>query len=145
MLDKTTGKLQGEEGWEFRLVLFHSNWSSAAFGKNGDQDCIVFGAGMAGAYGFDTKTTKSVTAMSCQGLWRYDLRSPNYRMKDGQAAEVCHSRRSERSDRNAGLLQGPRLRADWPGPEHGERTGNFSCFDATKTGDITTSGKSLEL
>jgi len=46
MLDKTTGKLQGEKGGSFGSY-FSSNWSSAAFGKNGDQDCIVFGAGMA--------------------------------------------------------------------------------------------------
>jgi hypothetical protein len=45
MLNKNTGELLGEEAVGVAARTLHSNWSSPAFGKVGNQEQIIFGAG----------------------------------------------------------------------------------------------------
>src|SRR5262249_30301105 len=53
MLDRNTGKLLGEEASGVAARTLHSNWSSAAYGKTGNQELIIFGGGDGMCYGFD--------------------------------------------------------------------------------------------
>jgi len=141
MLDKKTGKLLGEEALGVSTRTLHSNWSSPAFGDMGSKGQIVFGAGDGWCYGFDSQNTVTKDGISeLKELWRYDCNPPNYRMKDGKPLKYATF------DGPSEVIATPvfyKNRVYVPigqDPEHGEGIGNFSCIDATKSGDITKTG-----
>lgn len=141
MLDKQTGALVGEEGAGVAARTLHSNWSSPAFGKIGDQDQIIFGGGDGWCYGFDTKTVKAADGTDLlKELWRFDCNPPHYRMKNGKPIKYAtHDGPSEVIGTPV-FYKNRVYTAIGQDPEHGEGIGNFVCIDATKSGNISKDG-----
>jgi outer membrane protein assembly factor BamB len=121
-LDKTTGKLVWEDASPGEKIL-HGQWSSPAVGKIGDTVQVVIGQGDGWVRGFEAKTGKK--------LWEFDLNP-----KDS----VWPKTRNE-------VISTPVIKdnivyiANGQDPEHGEGVGHLYAIDATKTGDITQSGR----
>jgi outer membrane protein assembly factor BamB len=140
-LDKKTGALLGEEAVGVAARTLHSNWSSAAFGKVGDQEQIIFGAGDGWCYGFETTPPAEQDGIRpLKELWRFDCNPPHYRVKNGKPLKYATP------DGPSEVIATPvfyKNRVYVPigqDPEHGEGLGYFVCIDATKRGDITKSG-----
>lgn len=141
MLNKNTGELLGEESEGVSSRTLHSNWSSAAFGKVGNRELIIFGGGDGWLYGFSTTPKKAEDGISVfETVFKYDANPAKYRMKDGKPLKYA-------------TYEGPSEVIATPvfhnnriyvpigqDPEHGEGLGMLTCLDATKTGDITKTG-----
>jgi outer membrane protein assembly factor BamB len=121
-LDKTTGKLVWEDASPGEKIL-HGQWSSPAVGKIGDTVQVVIGQGDGWVRGFEAKTGKK--------LWEFDLNPKE---------SVWPKTRNE-------VISTPVIKdnivyiANGQDPEHGEGVGHLYAIDATKTGDITQSGR----
>lgn len=141
-LNKKTGELAGEEVSKISKNTLHANWASPAFGVVGSRGVLVYGGGDGFCYGFEPVPVKGEDDLDVlKEIWRFDCNPPHYRMKDGKPLKYAtHDGPSE-------IISTPVFYknrvyvAIGQDPEHGEGVGNLSCIDATKTGDITASGK----
>jgi outer membrane protein assembly factor BamB len=121
-VDKTTGKLVWEDNPVGEKIL-HGQWSSPAVGMIGDTLQVVIGQGDGWVRGYEAKSGKR--------LWEFDLNP-----KDS----VWPKTRNE-------VISTPVIHdnvvyiANGQDPEHGEGVGHLYAIDATKRGDITTSGQ----
>lgn len=125
-VDAKTGELKWEAGQPADKVL-HGQWSSPSYGKVNGKGLVFFGAGDGWCYAYAAKTGDLV--------WKFDLNPKDSVWKLGGrgtrnniiSTPVFH-------DNKVYLAVGQ-------DPEHGEGVGHFYAIDATKTGDITESGK----
>ena len=137
-LDKMSGKLLGQERSGISKRTFLSNWSSPAYGTAGNKPLVIFGAGDGFCYAFDPTPDASGTLRE---VWRCDCNPPDRRMKEGKP--LIHNKPEGPSE----IIATPVLVRDrvyvaiGHEPEDGEGLGAFTCIDATKTGDITSTGK----
>ena len=141
-LDKATGKLLGQERSGICQRMFLSNWSSPAYGIVAGKPIVVFGAGDGFCYGFDPEPAQSSEgAGTLREIWRCDCNPPTRRVKNGK--QMKHSDPEGPSE----VIATPVVYKDrvYVGigqePENGDGIGAFTCIDATKTGDISVSGK----
>jgi outer membrane protein assembly factor BamB len=121
-VDKTTGKLVWEDNSVGEKIL-HGQWSSPAVGKIGDVVQVVIGQGDGWVRGFEAKTGKK--------LWEFDL-NPKDSVWPRTRNEVIST---------PVIYENVVYIANGQDPEHGEGVGHLYAIDATKTGDITTTGK----
>jgi outer membrane protein assembly factor BamB len=141
-LDKKTGKLLGEEMSGISENLMHCNWSSPSMGEVNGQKMVFFGAGDGFCYAFDPKPVYN----DDEGLnilpeiWRFDCVPDKYKFEDGQPIKY------PAADGPSEIIATPVFYKDrvyvaiGQDPEHGEGVGRLVCIDATKKGDITSSG-----
>ncbi len=121
-IDRTTGKLVWEDASPGDRIL-HGQWSTPSVGTIGDVVQVVHGQGDGWIRGYEAKTGKK--------LWEFDTNP-----KDA----VWPKTRNE-------LIATPVIYenvvyiANGQDPEHGEGVGHLYAIDATKRGDITTSGQ----
>src|SRR5882762_1443734 len=121
-VNKKAGKL----AWEVNNVgekILHGQWSSAAVGKIGDVVQVVIGEGDGWARGYEAETGKK--------LWEFDL-NPKDSVWPKTRNEVIST---------AVIWENKVFIANGQDPEHGEGVGHLYAIDATKRGDITTSGR----
>jgi outer membrane protein assembly factor BamB len=121
-VDKTTGKLVWEDNSVGERIL-HGQWSSVAIGKVGDVVQAVVGQGDGFARGYEAKTGKK--------LWEFDL-NPKDSVWPKTRNEVIST---------PIIVDNVVYIANGQDPEHGEGVGHLYAIDATKRGDITTTGK----
>jgi outer membrane protein assembly factor BamB len=120
-VNKNTGKLVWEDNSVFDKIL-HGQWSSPTVGKIGGVDMVIHAQGDGWIRGYEALTGKK--------LWEFDTNP-----KDS----VWPKTRNE-------LISTPVVYEDrvyianGQDPEHGEGVGHMYCIDATKRGDITTTG-----
>ncbi len=121
-IDRTTGKRVWEDASPGDRIL-HGQWSTPSVGTIGDVVQVVHGQGDGWIRGYEAKTGKK--------LWEFDTNP-----KDA----VWPKTRNE-------LIATPVIYenvvyiANGQDPEHGEGVGHLYAIDATKRGDITTSGQ----
>ena len=139
-LDKKTGKLLGEEASGISARILHCNWSSPAYGKVGDQEMVIFGAGDGFCYGFDPEPVEEDGFGIFKELWRYDCNPPEHKTKKGKPIKY------PRAEGPSELIASPVFYNNrvyalvGQDPEHGQGVGCLSCIDASGTGDISESG-----
>jgi outer membrane protein assembly factor BamB len=121
-VDKTTGKVVWEDNPVGEKIL-HGQWSSPAVGKIGDTVQVVIGQGDGWVRGYEAKTGKR--------LWEFDL-NPKDSVWPKTRNEVIST---------PVIYENVVYIANGQDPEHGEGVGHLYAIDATKTGDITTSGQ----
>ncbi|MCZ6816992.1 MAG: PQQ-binding-like beta-propeller repeat protein, partial [Planctomycetota bacterium] len=125
-LDAKTGKLLWDRNEPAGNVL-HGEWSSPAFGMVKGKPMVVFGGGDGWCYAYEAKSGKLI--------WKFDLNPKDSKWVLGG-----------RGTRNA-IIATPVIYDDkvflcvGQDPEHGEGVGHLYCIDATKTGDVTVSGR----
>jgi outer membrane protein assembly factor BamB len=138
-LDKNTGKLLGEERSGISSRTFRCNWSSPAFGKAGDREMVVFGGGDGFCYGFEPNPVDGVL----KEIWRFDCNPPKYKInpKNNKPIKYGNSKGYSEICSTPVVHDGKVYVATGQDPESGDGVGNLSCIDASKTGDLTESGK----
>lgn len=120
-VNKKTGKLVWEDNSVHDKIL-HGQWSSPTVGKIGGVDMLIHAQGDGWIRGYEALTGKK--------LWEFNT---------NPADSVWPKTRNE-------LISTPVVYddkvyiANGQDPEHGEGVGHMYCIDATKRGDITTSG-----
>jgi outer membrane protein assembly factor BamB len=141
-LDKNTGKLLGQERSGICRRMFLSNWSSPCYGTAGGKPMVVFGAGDGFCYAFDPEPAATPKGPgTLREIWRCDCNPPDHRIKNGKPKK--HSEPDGPSE----VIATPVIYHDrvyiavGQEPENGDGAGCLNCIDATRTGDITTSGK----
>ncbi len=124
-LNKKTGELV----WEFADTerVLHGQWSSPAYAKIAGKEQAIFPGGDGWVYSLDLQTGKLI--------WKFDCNP-----KDSVWELGGYGTRNN-------LISTPVIYDDkvfigvGQDPEHGTGIGHFYAIDATKTGDITESGK----
>lgn len=125
-LDRKTGKLLWSANDPGENIL-HGQWSSPAYGTVAGKPQVVFSGGDGWVYAYRPKTGKLV--------WKFDMNPKDAKWILGG-----------RGTRN-NIIATPVVYDDkvflcvGQDPEHGEGPGHLYCIDATKTGDVTESGR----
>ena len=121
-VNKKTGKLVWEDATPGDKIL-HGQWSSPAVGKIGDVEQAVIGQGDGWVRGFEATSGKK--------LWEFDM-NPKDSVWPKTRNEVIST---------PVIWENKVFIANGQDPEHGEGVGHLYAIDATKRGDITTTGR----
>jgi outer membrane protein assembly factor BamB len=135
-LDKKTGELIGEDDAKIGPRIFHGLWSSPSAGAVNGKQYVFYGGGDGVCYAFDTKPVKEGDANYLKKVWWYDCNPPErkkFKYPDPEGPSEINA--------TPVLWKNRIYIAVGQDPEHGEGVGNLTCIDATKTGDITKTGK----
>jgi outer membrane protein assembly factor BamB len=155
-LDKRTGRMLATENEKISSRLFHCQWSSPSLGKVGDKTLLFFGGADGVCYAFETLDRIPEKPVYLKKVWSYDCNPPSYKFRDGKPIHYTDGdkRRRLSPNKNDGLYVGPSEIIATPvfynnrvyvaigqDPMHGRGRGMLHCIDATKTGDVTETGK----
>ncbi|MEW6355525.1 MAG: PQQ-binding-like beta-propeller repeat protein [Planctomycetota bacterium] len=168
-LDKKTGRFVATEKDGISARLYHTQWSSPSMGKVGDRTLIFLGGGDGVCYAFEAIAEIPAKSVHLKKVWSYDCNPPHYKLRDGRTIPYYDGdvRKYRDYQRRKKATREPRLLNDGKGdyvgpsqiiatpvfcnnrvyiaigqdPAHGPGKGILHCIDATKTGDITESGK----
>ncbi len=121
-LDKTTGKLVWEDNSVGDRIL-HGQWSTPSVGEIGGVLQVVHAQGDGWVRGYEATTGKK--------LWEFDT-NPKDSVWPKTRNEVIST---------PVIYENVVYIANGQDPEHGEGVGHAYAIDATKRGDITTTGK----
>lgn len=141
-LDKRTGKLIAKDKENFGPRIFHSGWSSPAMGEVSGRKLIFYGGPDGIMYAFEAlpENLKSDELLLFKKVWQFD--------SDPDAPkENIHAYLHNREEGPSGILGMPVFYKDriyytvggdiwW-----GKREAYMMCIDASKTGDISKTGK----
>ncbi len=139
VVDKRSGKVLARERTTMGKNVLHGEWSSASTGVVGGRSLVFYGGGDGVCYAFDARPkppSRGQRIGTLKEVWRFDVnaaagRGGKYGEKDGPseiiATPVFYKNRA--------------YVAIGQDPTHGKGSGALACIDATKTGDITRSGK----
>ena len=125
-LDKKTGKVLWSDNTPGRNVL-HGQWSSPAWGKLGDVEQVLFGAGDGWLYSFASEGESGKAKM----LWKFDCNPKTSKYELGGRATRNHLIGTPT------IYDGLVYIAVGEDPEHGEGPGHMWCIDPTKRGDVS--------
>ena len=121
-MNKTTGKLVWEDNSVDDRIL-HGQWSTPSVGRIGGVDQVVSAQGDGWVRGYETLTGKK--------LWEFDL-NPKDSVWPKTRNEVIST---------PVIFENVVYISNGQDPEHGEGVGHAYAIDATKRGDITTTGR----
>lgn len=135
-LNKDTGELLGEDDAKIGPRILHGQWSSPSNGKVNGKELVFFGAGDGVLYAFDAKPVREDGADYLKRVWWFDCNPPDRK-------KVRYPEAEGPSEINATPVfwKNRVYVAVGQDPEHGEGVGNLVCIDATKSGDVTSTGK----
>src|SRR5205814_4882640 len=113
---------------------------SVAGQVNGKQ-LVFFGGGDGFCYAFDAKPVKEADGSFLKTVWKYDCNPPNYKVAEGKPIKYPAAEGPSEVNATPVFYKNRIYVATGQDPEHGEGVGILTCIDATKTGDITKTGK----
>jgi outer membrane protein assembly factor BamB len=159
VLDKKTGRLVATDGLKITDTILHGQWSNVSRGKIGDRNLIFFGAGDGLCYAFEALSSVSEKPVNLKPVWWFDCNPPEYK-NFGTLDRVTHFCMGDKRRKNglntasdgtfvgmSGIIGSPVVYGNriylaiGRDPAHGRGRGAIHCIDATKAGDITTTGK----
>ncbi|MHB8521620.1 MAG: outer membrane protein assembly factor BamB family protein [Limisphaerales bacterium] len=140
-LNKKTGELAGVEDAHISQRLFHGQWSSPSAGVVNGRAEIFFGGGDGFCYAFDATPVKQGDENLLKTVWKYDCNPPEHKVKDGKPIKYPAPDGPSEINATPVFWHNRVYVGVGQDPEHGEGVGNLTCIDATKTGDITQTGK----
>lgn len=141
-LDKKTGKFLAEDDAKIGPHIFHGQWSSPSLGVVNGKNQILFGGGDGWCYAFEEKPVLDGDTAYLKTLWKFDCNPPEYKTtKDGKPIKYPAAEGPSEINATPVFWKNRVYVATGQDPEHGEGVGMLTCIDATKTGDITQTGK----
>jgi outer membrane protein assembly factor BamB len=158
VLDKKTGRLVATDDTPIAQRMLHGQWSSVSLGKVAGRQLVFFGGGDAFCYAFETLSSVPENPVKLKTVWRYDCNPPEYKNFGGldYISHFCKGdkRTKDTLNNNDGAFVGESYIIGTPvfyrdriyvatgrDPEHGRGRGALHCIDATKTGDISKTGR----
>jgi outer membrane protein assembly factor BamB len=141
-LNKKTGELVGEDDAHIGPRIFHGQWSSPSTGVVNGRQLVFFGGGDGFCYAFDAKPVKEGDTSYLKTVWKYDCNPPEHKVdKNGKPYKYPNADGPSEINATPVFWKNRVYVPVGQDPEHGEGIGNLTCIDATKTGDITQTGK----
>ncbi len=155
-IDKRTGRLAAHEDEKLSSRLYHAEWSSPSLAEVNGKKLIFLGGGDGVCYAFEAVAKAAEKPLPLKTAWSYDCNPPHYKHRDGKPIPYYDGdkRKSKSPNKNDGLYVGPSQIIATPvfhngrvyiatgqDPAHGRGKGMLHAIDATKTGDVTTSGR----
>ena len=157
-LDAKTGKLLATDTEDLGHRMWHCLWSPPTIGVVNGKRLVFFGGGDGICYAFEALTELPGQPVHFKKVWSYDCVPPNYRdpLGDGKPFNyyIGDKRKKYSTNKDDGAFLGPSEIIASPvfhdghvyctigqDPMHGRGRGLLHCIDATKTGDITHSGR----
>ncbi len=155
-LDKRTGRLLATENEHISRRLFHCQWSPPSLGIVNGKPLVFFGGADGVCYAFEALESIPAKPIYLKKVWSYDCDPPSYKFREGKPIHYTNGdkRRRLSPNKDDGLYVGPSEIIATPvfynnrvyvaigqDPMHGRGRGMLHCIDATKTGDITESGR----
>jgi len=162
-LDKTTGKLLGQERSDISKRLYYGNWSSPSYGEvdlsnpppptNGSpaapprdhsastpkQPAIFFGAGDGFCYAFDPTPTPEGTLKE---IWRFDCNPPDHKTTPQGKPYKYQSSKGPSEIIATPVFHNNRVYvAVGQEPAGGDGIGCLNCIDPTQSGDVSKTAK----
>ena len=155
VLDKHTGRLVAQDDERVGTRVFHGQWSSPSLGIVDNRPLVFFGAGDGVCYAFEALGRELPRDGHLHKVWAYDCNPPDYRYRGNKPIDYWEGdKREKRGNKNDGLFKSPCEIIGTPvfykgrvyvaigqDPLHGRGRGMLSCIDASKTGDISSTGK----
>jgi len=156
VLDKRTGRLAATDDEKIGRRLYHAQWSSPSLGEVGGKSLVFFGGGDGVCYAFEALSAAPEQPVHLKKVWSYECNPPEYKFRDGKPIPYYDGdkRKGNSPNKNDGKYVGPSQLIATPvfyrgrvylalgqDPAHGRGKGMLHCIDATKTGDITQSGR----
>ena len=161
VLDLRTGRLLAtDDATHSGPNILHGQWSTPSLGVVNGKKLVFYGAGDGRCYAFEALTAKPEQPAKLKTVWWADCIPPEYRVSvsnlNWAAMYSLGDKRLKRSlnKKNESSYVGTSEIVGCPvfisnrvyvaigrDPEHGHGRGALWCLDATKTGDITQSGK----
>ncbi len=139
-LDKSTGEFLAEDDAKIGPHIFHGQWSSPSLGEANGKTLIFFGGGDGFCYAFDSQPVKEGADGFLKTVWKFDC-NPSERKTADEEHKYPNARGPSEVNATPVFYKNRIYVAVGQDPEHGEGVGNLTCIDATKTGDITKTGK----
>ena len=170
-LDKRTGRLAAYEHEGISGGVFHGQWSSPLLGVAGGKTLVFYGGGNGVCYAFEALpdggetisgpagdrpgVSKKAVPRPLKAVWRFDCNPPEYRFRNGKRIPYRDGdARRKAGNKNDGAYVGPSEIIATPvfyknrvyvavgqDPLHGRGKGMLTCIDATRTGDISKTGR----
>jgi outer membrane protein assembly factor BamB len=155
-LDKRSGRLAAREKEGISARLYHCQWSSPSLADVNGKTLIFFGGGDGVCYAFEALTRVPDSPVPLKKVWSYDCNPREYKYRDGKLIPYYEGdkRKGYSTNENDGKYVGPSQIIATPvfhagrvyvaigqDPAHGRGKGLLHCIDATKTGDVTATGK----
>ncbi|HEX4645536.1 MAG TPA: PQQ-binding-like beta-propeller repeat protein, partial [Verrucomicrobiae bacterium] len=141
-LNKKTGELAGEDDAHIGPHIFHGQWTSPSTGVVNGRQLVFFGGGDGFCYAFDAKPVKEGDTSYLKTVWKYDGNPPEHKVdKSGKPYKYPNADGPSEINATPVFWKNRVYVPVGQDPEHGEGIGNLTCIDATKTGDITQTGK----
>jgi len=142
VLEKNNGRLVAMDDEQIGPRIFHCTWSSPALAVMGGKELIIFCGGDGVVYAFEALSTvpRQGEVLKLKRVWRFDC-------DPGAPKEEVHRYIGNRNESPSNIKSMPvvyknRIYVTAGGDEWwGKNKAFLYCIDATKTGDITTSGK----
>ena len=158
VFDKKTGRLVATDALAIADRILHGQWSSVSLGEVAGRKLVFFGAGDGRCYAFEALASAPAEPVKLKTVWSYDCIPPEYRSYGGldPVSHYCLGDRRTRDtlNKNDGTFVGESEIIGTPvfyhnriyvaigrDPEHGRGRGALHCIDATRTGDITQTGR----
>jgi len=155
-LDKRTGRLVATDDTPAATRMFHGQWSSLSLGNVAGRKLLFFGAGDGYCYALEPLSGVPEKPVKLKTVWCYDCNPPEYKVCEGLdwVTHYCMGDKRWGTNNNDGTYVGTSEIIGTPvfisnrvyvalgrDPEHGRGRGALHCIDATKTGDITKTGR----
>jgi outer membrane protein assembly factor BamB len=159
VLEKHTGRLVATDDAPVTKHLLHGQWSSVSLGTVGGRKLIFFGGGDGRCYAFEALRQVPKTPVKLKTVWSCDCIPEEYKRSHGMDWVTYYSAGDKRrpdglNRKNDGSYVGQSEFIGTPvlyrnriylavgrDPEHGRGRGALQCVDATRTGDITKTGR----
>ena len=154
VLHKRTGRLLAVDAERIGRRVFHGQWSSPSLGRVGGRTLVFFGGGDGVCYAFETlgKVPDGNEPAVLKKVWSYDCNPPDFKVRDGWPIDYWNGD-ATRADvprdyvgpseiiATPAFHEGRVYVAVGRDPEHGVARGILHCIDATRTGDVTRTGR----
>ena len=158
VLDKKTGRLVATDDASIAKNLLKGQWSSCSLGRIGGRSLVFYGGGDGICYAFESLQTMSPQPAKLKTVWSYDCNPAEYKEFGGMPRIVHYyhgdSRWGGTLNKNDGTFAGMAEIIGTPvvyrdriyvaigrDAAMGRGRGALQCIDATKAGDITSSGR----
>lgn len=140
-LNKLTGDLAGEDDAGIGPRVFHGQWSSPAAGVVNGRPLVFHGGGDGWCYAFEAKPAKSGDRALLKTAWKFDANPPAHKTRDGKPLKYGDPDGPSEINATPVLFENRVYVAVGQDPEQGDGVGCLSCIDATKSGDVTQTGR----